>query len=68
MVDADPLWLLGARLRVTRPLFLRIGAGPCPTTSDNPIAWSHPATICSKSFMISSRWYGSLGLSSNVKC
>jgi hypothetical protein len=29
---------------------------------------SHPATICSKSFMMSSRWYGSLGLGSNVKC
>jgi D-serine dehydratase len=28
----------------------------------------HPSTISSRSFMISNKWYGSLGLASNVKC
>ena len=28
----------------------------------------HASMICNKSFMISNRWYGSLGLTSNVKC
>jgi len=29
---------------------------------------SHAEMICNKSFMMSSKWYGSLGLASNVKC
>ena len=28
----------------------------------------HAEMICNKSFMMSSKWYGSLGLASNVKC
>lgn len=28
----------------------------------------HRSMICRKSFIMSNRWYGSLGLASNVKC
>ena len=34
---------------------------------NNLIEQDHPA-IASKSFMMSNKWYGSLGLASNVKC
>ena len=35
---------------------------------ENAQQLTHPATIANISFIMSNKWFGSLGLASNVKC